>query len=70
MHFAEDRDAKDQYRAMSYLNAFRECQLVSELIKWVNNQAGLMGQIDIPDLTNPKALLSELLHLLHSLLMI
>lgn len=68
MNVAEDRDATDQYQAISYLNAFRKCQLVAELIKWVSNQAGLVDQNFIPDLTNPKALISESLHLFDSLL--
>lgn len=55
------RDAEDQYRTISYLNAFRKCQLVAELIKWVSNQAGLVDQNVIPDLTNPKALIKWLL---------
>lgn len=68
MNVAEDRDATDQFQAISYLKAFCKCPLVAELIKWVSNQAGLVDQNVIPDLTNPKALISELLHLFDSLL--
>lgn len=68
MNFAEDRAARDQSRAISYLNAFNECQLVAELVKWVCNQAGIVDQNTIPDITDPGALISESLHLLYNLL--
>ncbi|XP_057799731.1 uncharacterized protein LOC131015368 [Salvia miltiorrhiza] len=55
------RAATDQSRAISYLNAFKECQLVAELIKWLCNQAGIVDQNTIPDVTNPRALIQWLL---------
>ena len=67
-NFAEDRAATDQPRAISYLNAFRECQLVAELIKWVCNQARIFDFNTIPAVTNPRALIRESSHLLYSLL--
>ncbi|XP_047967366.1 uncharacterized protein LOC125211555 isoform X2 [Salvia hispanica] len=51
------RAATDQPRAISYLNAFRECQLVAELIKWVCNQARIFDFNTIPAVTNPRALI-------------
>ena len=54
--------------AISYLNAFKECHLVAELIKWVCNQAGIVDLNTIPDITNPRALIRELSQLLFSLL--
>ncbi|XP_047953293.1 uncharacterized protein LOC125199263 isoform X2 [Salvia hispanica] len=54
------RAATDQPRAISYLNAFRECQLVAELIKWVCNQARIFDFNTIPDVTNPRALIQWL----------
>ncbi|KAG6409560.1 hypothetical protein SASPL_127600 [Salvia splendens] len=62
------RAAGDQPRAISYLNAFKECQLVAELIKWVCNQARIFYFNTIPDVTNPRALIRESSHLLYSLL--
>ncbi|XP_042003475.1 uncharacterized protein LOC121752457 isoform X2 [Salvia splendens] len=55
------RAAGDQPRAISYLNAFKECQLVAELIKWVCNQARIFYFNTIPDVTNPRALIQWLL---------
>ncbi|KAL1552358.1 hypothetical protein AAHA92_13162 [Salvia divinorum] len=55
------RAATDQPRAISYLNAFKECQLVAELIMWVCNQAGIFYLSTIPDVTNPRALIQWLL---------
>ncbi|XP_042036965.1 uncharacterized protein LOC121783001 [Salvia splendens] len=57
------RAAKEKSWAISYLNAFKECHLVAELIKWVCNQAGIVDLNTIPDITNPRALIQWLLFL-------
>lgn len=67
MIFDEDRTAADQPQVISYLNAFNGCPLVAELVKWVSSLAGIENPNSIPDITNPRALISELLHLLFSL---
>ncbi|KAG6391207.1 hypothetical protein SASPL_148960 [Salvia splendens] len=53
--------ATEKSWAISYLNAFKECHLVAELIKWVCNQAGIVDLNTIPDITNPRALIQWLL---------
>ncbi|KAK4412599.1 hypothetical protein Salat_2907000 [Sesamum alatum] len=55
------RATNDQARASSYLNAFCESQLVSELIKWASTQAGVVDQNTRPDISTPKALIKWLL---------
>ncbi|KAH6756286.1 hypothetical protein C2S51_038921 [Perilla frutescens var. frutescens] len=57
------RAATDHSRAISFLKAYRECQLVAELIKWVCDQAGIVDQTTTPDITNPRALIKWLLFL-------
>ncbi|KAK6161942.1 hypothetical protein DH2020_001783 [Rehmannia glutinosa] len=54
------RAKNDQARANSYLNAFRESQLMDELIKWATIQAGVTEQNARPDITTPKALINWL----------
>ncbi|XP_011081696.1 uncharacterized protein LOC105164680 [Sesamum indicum] len=55
------RATNDQARASSYLDAFCESQLVSELIHWASTQAGAVEQNTRPDICTPKALIKWLL---------
>lgn len=66
MNFADCRAKSDEVSAISYLNVFRESQLVAELIRWMTFQAGIVDQNATPDISTPKALISELLMDLYS----
>ncbi|KAL6502016.1 hypothetical protein OROGR_027149 [Orobanche gracilis] len=54
------RAKSDQNRAILYLSAFRESQLMAELVKWASIQAGVVDQNGRSDLTTPNALIQWL----------
>lgn len=55
------REKGNQTKAFSYINAFSESCLPSQLIKWVTNQTVTGGKISKPNVSTPVALLGWLL---------
>lgn len=55
------REICDQDRLTAYVNAFSECQLPSELLKWVSIRAGTEENLSNQKLMTPKALISMFL---------
>lgn len=54
------REKGNQTKAFSYINAFSESCLPSQLIKWVTNQTVTGGKISKPNVSTPVALLGKL----------
>ncbi|KAF8388845.1 hypothetical protein HHK36_025525 [Tetracentron sinense] len=53
----------DQTKAISYINAFSESRLPSQLIKWVSSQIGMEEITSRPNVSTPQALIKWLLSL-------
>nr|POE64700.1 hypothetical protein CFP56_06316 [Quercus suber] len=58
------REKGNQAKAFSYINAFSESCLPSQLIKWVTDQTVTGGKISKPNISTPVALLAMVQHLL------
>ncbi|GFP88084.1 hypothetical protein PHJA_000952100 [Phtheirospermum japonicum] len=58
IHFARAKNDEDS--AILYLRAFRESQLMAELIEWARIQAGDVNRNNRPDVTTPNALIKWL----------
>ena len=54
------REKGNQAKAFSYINAFSESCLPSQLIKWVTDQTVTGGKISKPNVSTPVALLGKL----------
>ncbi|KAL8537371.1 hypothetical protein ACS0TY_012499 [Phlomoides rotata] len=57
------RATKDEAKAVAYLNAYRESQMVTQLIKWVYSQIGMVHPHTRHEITTPRALINWLLAL-------
>ncbi|XP_010648329.1 uncharacterized protein LOC104878980 isoform X2 [Vitis vinifera] len=55
------RENGDQAKAISYINAFSESQLPSQLIKWVATQSGMGEEMGRPKFSTPIAFMKWLL---------
>ncbi|XP_031285256.1 uncharacterized protein LOC116143950 [Pistacia vera] len=55
------RENGDQAKVISYINAFSESYLLSQLIKWVTNQIGMGEKTSKPNLSTPVNLIKWLL---------
>ncbi|KAG9159612.1 hypothetical protein Leryth_013596 [Lithospermum erythrorhizon] len=57
------KEAEDQPKVLSYLNAFSSSSLPSQLIKWVRCESGIDMKANGPNGTSPKAFLKWILNL-------
>ncbi|PPR89651.1 hypothetical protein GOBAR_AA31032 [Gossypium barbadense] len=51
------RENGNQTKAISYINAFSESWLLSQLIKWVTSQTGMVDKATSPNVSTPVALI-------------
>ncbi|KAJ4833282.1 hypothetical protein Tsubulata_013212 [Turnera subulata] len=55
------RENGDNSKVISYLQAFSESCLPTELVKWVRSQPGMQGEAGVPNISTPLALIKWLL---------